>query len=67
MMKAFLAAASASEGTGRDKARAVSRSVTERLHYSASLVLSVTEMNPTGWMQKHYVITVSNTSRGLPE
>lgn len=51
-MKAFLAAASVREGTRRDKALAVSCSVTERLHYSASLVLPVTKMNPTGWMQQ---------------
>lgn len=58
MMKAFLAAASERERkkTGRDRDGCVSGCEAERLHYSASLVLSVTKMNPTGWTQQSNIM-----------
>lgn len=58
VMNAFLAAASETEREGekRDRDGSVSRSETERLHYSASLVLPVTKMNPKRWTQQSNIM-----------
>ena len=56
VMKAFLAAASERQREKKDRDGCVSRSEMERLHYSASLVLSVTRMNPKGWTQQSNIM-----------
>lgn len=61
-MKAFLAAASerkrerVRERKREKRQRCVSRSEMGRLHYSASLVFSVTKMNPKGWTQQSNIM-----------